>query len=133
MTVTVLDAFLADKDATWVSLTRELDRLILAAGPALNARVAYRMLVYSLGTDKARWVVAIDVRPAVVVVRFLWGTLLQDPRGVLRGGTSTLMNVDLPSPEALDPALITDLVTQAIARYPEVVAASAGGSRGAAR
>ena len=86
------------------------------------------MLVYSLGTDKARWVVAIDVRPAVVVVRFLWGTLLDDPRGLLRGGTSTLMNVDLASADALEPAVIADFVAQAVARYPAYVALTAKGS-----
>jgi hypothetical protein len=122
----VVDGFLTDKPPHWADTTRELHRLIKAAGPALTARVSYKMLMYHLGTDKARWVVAVDVREKVVTVRFLWGVLLDDPRGILRGGTSTLMNVDLPSPEALDPAAITDLVTQAVARYPDYVAGSAG-------
>lgn len=121
----VVEAFLADKPAQWADTTRELHRLIIAAGPALTARVSYKMLMYHLGTDKARWVVAIDVREKVVTVRFLWGVLLDDPRGILRGGTSTLMNVDLHSPEALDPAVITDLVAQAVARYPDHVAGTA--------
>lgn len=121
----IVETFLSDKPAAWAATTRELHRLIMAAGPALTVRVAYRMLVYHLGTDKARWVVAIDVREKVVTVRFLWGVLLDDPGGVLRGGTSTLMNVDLPSPDALDPALITGFVTQAVARYPDHVAGAA--------
>jgi hypothetical protein len=118
VTTTPLDTFLEDKDPAWHALVRELDGLILAAAPALTARIAYKLLMYHLGTDKQRWVVAIDARPKAVVVRFLWGTLLDDPRGVLRGGTSTLMNVDLPAPDALDPAIITDLVTQAVTLYP---------------
>lgn len=121
----VVEAFLAGKPASWAETTRELHRLILAAAPTLQARVSYKMLMYHLGTDKARWVVAIDVREKVVTIRFLWGVLLEAPRGILRGGTSTLMNLDLPSPEALDPAVITDLVTQAVARYPDFVAGAA--------
>lgn len=124
--VPVVEAFLADRPARWGDTTRELHRLIMAAGPALTARVSYKMLMYHLGTDKARWVVAIDVREKAVTVRFLWGVLLDDPRRILRGGTSTLMNLDLPSPDALDPLVITDLVTQAVARYPDHVARTAG-------
>lgn len=127
MTASVVDGFLAGKDARWHPLTRELDRLITTAEPALLTRVAYRMLMYHLGTDKARWVVSIDVRDKVVTVRFLWGVLLDDPRGILRGGTSTLMNLDLPSPDALDAPLVTDLVHQAVARYPAFVAMQADG------
>ena len=122
----VVDGFLADKPARWADTTRELHRLIMSAEPALTARVSYRMLMYHLGADKARWVVAVDVREKVVTVRFLWGVLLDDPRGILRGGTSTLMNLDLPSPEALEGAVVADLVTQAIARYPDYVAGAAG-------
>jgi hypothetical protein len=121
----IVEAFLAEKPAAWAATTRHLHRLIMAAGPALTVRVAYRMLVYHLGTDKARWVVAIDVRGKVVTVRFLWGVLLDDPRGILRGGTSTLMNVDLPSPDALEPPVISGFVTQAVARYPDYVAGAA--------
>ena len=121
----IVEAFLAERPAAWAATTRELHRLIMAAGPALTTRVAYKMLVYHLGTDKARWVVAIDVREKVVTVRFLWGVLLDDPRGILRGGTSTLMNVDLPSPDALEPAVISGFVTQAVARDPDFVAGAA--------
>ena len=81
--------------------------------------------MYHLGTDKARWVVAIDVREKVVTIRFLWGVLLDDPRGILRGGTSTLMNVDVPSPGALEPSVITSFVAQAVARYPDYVTGAA--------
>jgi hypothetical protein len=122
---TALDGYLSAKDPAWEQLARELDRLIMAAGPELWSRVSYGMVLYSLGTDKARWVVGIDVRATSVVVRFLWGVLLSDPAKVLRGGTSTLMNLDLASADDLDPALLTDLVRQAIARYPEFVASKA--------
>ena len=121
----VVETFLADKPARWADTTRELHRLIVEAAPPLQARIAYKMLMYHLGTDKQRWVVAIDVRENVVTVRFLWGVLLEDPRGMLRGGTSTLMNVDLPSPDALEPAVITGFVAQAVARYPDFVAGAA--------
>jgi hypothetical protein len=119
MTDTPLAQLLARSDQAWNPLAREVDRLIMTAAPQLVPRVAYGMLVYSLGTDKAAWIVALDVRPKAVVVRFLAGTLLDAPRGVLRGGTSTLMNLDLPAPDALDPILLDDLVRQAVAHYPD--------------
>lgn len=121
----LVDPFLEGKDARWHALTRELDALIGAAEPALIGRISYKMLMYHLGADKARWVVAIDVRDKVVSVRFLWGVLLDDPRGILRGGTSTLMTLDIPSPDALDAPVVTDLVHQAVARYPAFVAMQA--------
>jgi hypothetical protein len=68
------------------------------------------------------------VREHLVTVRFLWGVLLDDPRGILRGGTSTLMNLDLHSPDALDPAVVTDFVTQAVACYPAFAARKGAGS-----
>lgn len=120
-----LERYLATKEPSWRPLARELDRLIIAAGPALRPRMSYGMVLYSLGTDKARWVVGIDVRATTVVVRFLWGVLLADPKRVLRGGTSTLMNLDLAAAEDLDGELLSDLVRQAVARYPDHVASQA--------
>jgi hypothetical protein len=133
VTDTPLDELLARSDPAWAPLARQIDRLITGVAPQLMPRLAYGMLVYSLGTDKAAWIVAVDVRPRVVVVRFLAGTLLDDPRHLLRGGTSTLMNLDLASPEALDPAALQDLVRQAVARYPDYKALRSVASRPGSR
>ena len=122
MSTAGLEPYLAFSEHRHEALVRELDRLIMAAGPDLVGRLSYRMLMYCLGTDKRHWVVAVDARPKGVGVRFLDGVLLTAPPGVLRGGTATLMTLDLAGIDALDRGLVTDLVRQAVARYPDVKA-----------
>jgi hypothetical protein len=45
--------------------------------------------------------------------------LLEDPLRVLRGGTSTLMNIDFASPEAVDTQLVTDYVEEAVSKFDD--------------
>jgi hypothetical protein len=48
-------------------------------------------------------------------LRFLWGVLLDDPLGVLRPGTSTLMTWDMPRDADVDTAAVASYVRSALA------------------
>lgn len=96
-----------------------LDRAVTDAAPDLDVRIYYRMLTYAVAGDFHRWICAIDAAGKVVRLRFLFGTRLHDPRGVLRAGTSHLATIDIASVDAVDAAFIADLVTEAVARLPE--------------
>ena len=110
-----VDEYLAIVGPAREPLVRELDAIIRAAGPALTPRVAYKLLMYVVGTDRRGWVVAIDVHPKVPGVRFLHGVRLSDPARVLRGGTSTLMTLDIKDPARLDRAGLAAFVREAVA------------------
>jgi len=110
-----VDAYLAIVGTGREPLVRDLDALIRAAGPTLTARLAYKILMYVVGSDTRRWIVAIDVHPRVPGVKFLQGTSLTDPAGVLRAGTSTLKTLDIKDPERLDRDALAAFVREAIA------------------
>ena len=69
----------------------------------------------------------------VVSLRFRYGVIVDDPLGVLRGGTSTLVNRDFPldDPSAVDAAAISPYVRDAVAKSetyqadPETITAEA--------
>ena len=90
-----LDEYLAGIDPARAPLVIELDRIIRAAAPQLDAAVKYRMLTYAIGRDWWRWVAAIGVTKGAVNLRLLYGTRLEAGAGVLRPGTSHLANLDL--------------------------------------
>jgi hypothetical protein len=99
---------------------RILDGLIRAAAPELSVAIKYNILLYAFGRDWQHWVVAIDAHPKPAIgLRFLWGVLLTDPRGVLRGGSSVLKTWDLKRGATLDPDAISAYVTEAASKYPE--------------
>ena len=116
MSEPALETYLATQEAWAVPLIRALDTAIGAAGGDLEARYAYRMLLYSPpGWPRSRWLCGIGTSTHRVHLRFLFGTSLPDPKGILRGGTSTLMSIDYASLDDIDPALATAYVRDAIA------------------
>ena len=119
-----LDTYLDGLDSHPASIVRELDRLVMAAGPDLVPAVKYRILMYALKGDYRAWVCAIDAHPRKAVgLRFLYGALLDDPGGVLRPGTSSLSTLDVTALEAIDGGLVTGFVHAAVARHEELKAA----------
>ena len=115
MNGSALDLYLATQEAWALPLIRALDEAIRAAGGELEARYAYRMLLYSPpGWPRSRWLCGISTSTKRVHLRFLSGTSLPDPKGLLRGGTSTLMSIDYESLDDLDAATATDYVRAAI-------------------
>jgi hypothetical protein len=77
------------------------------------------MLMYTLSGDRRTWVCAIGATKKGVSLRFLYGVLLDDPRRVLRGGTSVLMSWDFGFGDPVDAAAVGEYVAEALRRYDE--------------
>jgi hypothetical protein len=121
MTTAARDAYIAGIDLAFAPAVLALDTAIMAVRGDFETRFSYGILLYALGGDFRRWIVAIDCgRPGAakkaVHVRFLYGVRMNDPRHVLRPGTSTLRTIDFKSPEEIDPGLVTEYVREALAR-----------------
>ncbi|MET1232945.1 MAG: DUF1801 domain-containing protein [Candidatus Limnocylindrales bacterium] len=117
--------YLAGLDPSRVAVVEALDQAVMAAAD-FEVAIKYRMLMYSLGGDYHRWVCAIGETTKIICLRFLYGTWLEDPRGLLRAGSSTLMTLDYAALEDVDAALVTDYVREAVSKYPAFVAANSG-------
>jgi hypothetical protein len=124
MNASARDTYLEGVDPRLAPLVVELDRLVMAAAPGLVAAVKYRMLMYALRGDYRAWVCAVDAHPRNAVgLRFLFGALLDDPRGILRPGSSSLSTLDVASPDAIDAGTVAGFVREAVARHAELKAA----------
>ena len=89
MTSDALAEYLASLDGDSAPVLTALDAAILDAYPDFDVAVKYRMLMYTLGRDWRNWVCAIGAaKNGGAALRFLYGVILDDPRGVLRAGTS---------------------------------------------
>jgi hypothetical protein len=75
--------------------------------------------MYALDGDWRTWVCAIDASKKGVGLRFLYGVLLDDPRDVLRAGTSVLKTWDFGFDDVMDPVAVGAYVREAVARYGE--------------
>ena len=112
-----LEAYLAAIDPAAAPLVVALDEAIRAAHPDFDVAIRYRILMYALGGDWRTWVCAVDAARKRVRLRFLYGVLLDDPRGVLRSGSSVLKTWDFPLDGAIDAAAVGAYVTEAVSRY----------------
>ena len=133
----VLDAYLAGIDPTTRPLVVALDSAIRMAQPDFDVAIKYKILMYALHGDWRTWVCAIDARSKGACLRFLYGVLLDDPRGVLRAGSSVLKTWDFGVDDVVDPAAVGAYVTEAVGKYTDyktnaraVLEASRRGSRG---
>jgi hypothetical protein len=100
-------------------VVRQLDRIIRATEPKLAMAIKYKILMYGLGGDFRTWVCAINSGRRHVSINFLYGVMLDDPRKVLRAGSSVLMSWDFPFDDEIDPAAVGPYVAEAVRRYPE--------------
>ena len=96
-----------------------LDDAIRTAQPDLDVAIKHRILTYARPGDWHTWVCAVQATKKGVCLRFLYGVLLDDPRGVLRSGTSVLKTWDLGFDDVVDPAAVGAYVTEAVGRYGE--------------
>jgi hypothetical protein len=107
--------------AAMAPMVVELDRIVRAHAPALQADVRYKILMYGLEGDYRNWVCAVDLTKKGACLRFLFGTQLSDPARRLRPGTGVLATLDFGSLEAINEAEIAPYIEEAVARYPEAV------------
>ena len=109
-----LEEYLTGVDEGAAETLRALDAAIRAAAPELEVAIKYRMPLYTLERRWREWVVGLSVTKDAVNLRFLWGVLLDDPLGVLRPGTSTLMTWDFPRGADVDAAAVGRYVREAL-------------------
>ena len=114
------DEYIKSIDARHAPVVVELDRLVMAAHPDFDTGIYYRQLTYALAGDFRRWVVAIGGTKKGAALRFLYGRLMDDPRGLFRGASdSPLRTIDIGSVDEVDEKLILDYVTEAVSRFDE--------------
>ena len=106
--------YLSGVDDAAAETLRDLDAAVRTAAPELAMAIKYRMPTYTVDGRWRQWVVALSATKDAVNLRFLWGVLLDDPLGVLRPGTSTLMTWDFPRGVDVDTAAVTTYVREAL-------------------
>src|SRR4029077_4736607 len=106
------------------------------AHPSFDVAIKYGILMYALEGDWRTWVTAISPAKKGVGLRFLYGVLLDDPRHVLRAGSSVLKTWDFAHGDKVNQAAVVAYVTEAVAKYAdykansvEVLAAARAGFR----
>lgn len=114
-----LDTYCAGVDPAALPLVVTLDGVIREAHPGFDVAVKYRILMYALHGDWRTWVCAIDASRKGVGLRFLYGVLLDDPRHVLRAGSSVLKTWDFGFDRVVYRAAVRAYVREAVARYDE--------------
>jgi hypothetical protein len=116
MTESSLDTFL-----------RDVDPAIRAAHAGFDVGIYYRQLTYAIGGDFKRWVVAIGGTKKGPALRFLYGRLLSDPRGLFRGAAnSPLRTIDIASVGNVDHQMVADYVREAVSKFEEFKALPEG-------
>jgi hypothetical protein len=117
-----LEGYLSGIGEAARSTVRALDAEVRRVRPDFEVAVKYRMLMYTLENKWRPWVVAIGTSTSAVQLRFLWGVLMDDPLGVLRAGSSTLMTWDFPFDAEVDASAVGDYVRDALAKRDEFLA-----------
>ena len=114
-----LEAYLRGVEPGAEPLVIDLDDAIRKVQPDLDVAIKYGLLMYALNGDWRTWVCAIGAGNSGVAPRFLYGVLLDDPRHVLRAGSSVLMTWDFALIDAVDPVAVGSYVLDAVSRYDE--------------
>src|SRR5688572_5926263 len=117
-----VEDFIAMNDPAWADAIRTMHRAVMAGAPELHSRIAYKLLMYTFGDHKRSWVCAVGSTKIGYGVRFLYGVMLDDPKRVLRSGSSTLMTIDFATPDDVDAELVTGYVAQAAGKFEDFLA-----------
>jgi hypothetical protein len=107
-------AFIQSVPPDSVPLVLRLEEAVSGVRADFDTRFSYGMLMFTLDKDFRHWICAISVTKKAANLRFLYGVLLDDPRSVLRAGTSILKTMDFASLEDIDTELVTDYVREAV-------------------
>ena len=113
------DDYVAGVETAAAPVVEALDAAVRGAFPGFSVAIKYRILMYTLGTDWRTWVCAISATKKSVGLQFLYGVLLDDPRHVLRAGTSVLKTWDFGFDDEVDAAAVGAYVKEALRKYGE--------------
>src|SRR3981081_3120017 len=119
-----LETYLLGVDKSAAPLVIALDKVVRDANPKFDVAIKYKILMYGMHGDFRTWVCAIDANKKGVALRFLYGVLLDDPRRVLRAGTSVLKTWDFALDEVIDSKAVHAYVAEAVARSDDYRASS---------
>ncbi len=122
---TAFDEYVAGIDPATVPLVAALDDAVRDAHGGFDVAVKYKILMYAMGGDWRHWVCAIAPAKRGASLKFLFGVLLDDPRHVLRPGSSVLMSWDFALDTPIDREAVVAYVREAVAKYPSYRADSA--------
>ena len=120
--------YIATVDPSLAPLVEAIAGEIEQSAPELVSRISYKMLTYVRGNDLRNWVVAVGTTKKGVQVRFLFGKYMDDPRNLLRHGTSTLSSIDYRSIEDFKPGIVAEYAAHAARRHQEFKARHAAES-----
>jgi hypothetical protein len=116
---TEVETWLSEHD-TQRTRIEELTKLVHDAGPGLDEAVKWRRLTFTAGGDWHHWLCAVTATGKGVALMFHKGALLDDPARLLRGEGRYLRQVAHDRAMA-EPAAITELVRQAVARQTDML------------
>ena len=111
-----LEEYLPGIDEAARPTVRALDAAVRRVEPHFDVAVKYRLLMYTLDRKWRQWVVAVGTTSSAVQLRFLWWVLMDDPRRVLRAGSSTMTTWDFPYGAEIDADAVAGYVRDALAR-----------------
>jgi len=117
MSSSALETYLTGVEPAAAPLVLALDDVLRKANPNFDVEIRYRILLYALHGDWRTWVCAIDARKKSVSLRFLYGVILDDPRRVLRSGTSVLKSWDFAFDDVVDREAVGAYAREAVAKY----------------
>ena len=110
----VLDAYLEEIDPRFAPAVTALHRAVTEACPELGVKISYKMLLYALDGDFRHWVTGISATSKAAQLRFLFGYLMKDERGLFRGAKdSPLRTIDFVTPDKIDTQMVAEYVAEA--------------------
>ena len=117
-----LEAMIAEFDDAVAEQAREAVARMRARLPGAVIQVYDNYNALAIGFGSAATmkglVFSIAVYPRWVSLFFAEGAALDDPHGVLKGGGNQVRHVVLTTPEVLDDAAVSDLMSRALERRP---------------
>jgi hypothetical protein len=114
-----LEAYVESIDARAAALVVAVDKAIRKAHPDFDTAIKYGLLIYALNGDWRTWVCSVGAKSNGVALRFLYGVLLDDPRHMLRSGSSVLKTWDFAFGERIDEVAVAEYVSEAVAKYAD--------------
>ncbi|CAB4615396.1 unannotated protein [freshwater metagenome] len=107
--------FLATKDEAIHAQLIAIDKAIVKAVPGIDAAIKWKQYMYSFDSKWMAPLCMIDTTKKGIALRFLAGSEMADPLGVLRFGASDMGTWDIPLDSKVKASDITSYVKAALA------------------